>query len=120
MTKHEAATHRIVAPEGLITSLDRAAAGRVTIISAPAGSGKTSLLRAWASRPGLADHIAFVPVQRDEQDAQLFWLAVLDAVRPAAAADGMEPPPTTPDLDIQALADRVLAELAGIKGRLML
>jgi LuxR family transcriptional regulator, maltose regulon positive regulatory protein len=32
----------------LMAALDRAAQKRVTIISAPAGTGKTSLLRAWA------------------------------------------------------------------------
>ena len=34
----------------LVAALDRAAARKVTIISALAGSGKTSLLRAWAVR----------------------------------------------------------------------
>ena len=34
----------------LLAALDRAAARQVTVISAPAGSGKTSLLRAWVSR----------------------------------------------------------------------
>jgi len=32
----------------LLQVLDRAVEKRVTVISAPAGSGKTSLLRAWA------------------------------------------------------------------------
>lgn len=37
----------------LVGVLDRAIQEqRVTIVSAPAGSGKTSLLSAWASRPG--------------------------------------------------------------------
>ena len=65
---------RMVGRDRLVTGLDRAVAQRVTIISAPAGSGKTSLLRAWANRSDQAHHIAFVPVRRDEQDAQLFWL----------------------------------------------
>jgi LuxR family maltose regulon positive regulatory protein len=34
----------------LVAALDHAAGKRVTIISAPAGSGKTSLLRVWAGR----------------------------------------------------------------------
>jgi ATP/maltotriose-dependent transcriptional regulator MalT len=38
----------------LVAALDRAAARKVTVISAPADSGKTSLLRAWAGRPGAA------------------------------------------------------------------
>ena len=44
-------TPRLIARGDLLAALDRAAAGKVTIISAPAGSGKTSLLRAWADRP---------------------------------------------------------------------
>jgi ATP/maltotriose-dependent transcriptional regulator MalT len=40
--------NKLIAREDLVACLDRAAAGPVTIISAPAGSGKTSLLRAWS------------------------------------------------------------------------
>ena len=43
------ATLRLIDRGDLLAALDRAAAKKVTIISAPAGSGKTSLLRAWAS-----------------------------------------------------------------------
>jgi LuxR family maltose regulon positive regulatory protein len=107
----------MVARDGLVSSLDRAAARPVTIISAPAGSGKTSLLRAWADRPGQPHRIAFVPVRRDEQDAQLFWLALLNAVRHASAAtSGREPLAATPDLNLRTLVDRVLSELAGMSG----
>src|ERR1700722_16565797 len=62
---------RLVARDDLVARLDRAAERKVTIISAPAGSGKTSLLRAWASRPGRAQHIASTAVRRDEQDGRL-------------------------------------------------
>ena len=109
----------MVGRDRLVNGLDRAAARRVTIISAPAGSGKTSLLRAWANRLGQAHHIAFVPVRRDEQDAQLFWLAMLDAVRYASTGD-TEPSPVTPDLNLRTLVDRVLSELASIRSRVIL
>ncbi len=47
----------------LVAALDRAAGKQVTIISAPAGSGKTSLLHAWADRPGQDRLIAFMSVR---------------------------------------------------------
>ncbi len=85
----------------------------MTVISAPAGSGKTSLLRAWAGRPGQSHRLALVQVQRDQQDAQQFWLALLNAVRHATSADsGAELPPGTPDFNASAMAGRVLSELA--------
>jgi len=85
----------------------------VTIISAPAGSGKTSLLRAWVGRPGQRHRIAVMEVPRDQQDTQQFWLALLDAVRHATGADsGAEPPAATPESHGRAMVDRALAELA--------
>ena len=50
----------------------------MTVISAPAGSGKTSLLRAWADRPEQPGRLAVLQVQRDQRDAQQFWLALLE------------------------------------------
>ncbi|HZM77478.1 MAG TPA: LuxR C-terminal-related transcriptional regulator [Candidatus Limnocylindrales bacterium] len=104
-----------------MAALDRAVAGKVTIISAPAGSGKTSLLRAWADRPGQPRRLAVMQVQRDQQDAQQFWLALLDAIRHATGANsGAEPPAGTPDFNAQAMVDRVLSELADAHGGLTL
>ena len=81
---------RLIDRGDLVAALDRAAAGRVTIISAPAGSGKTSLLRLWAATQ--PDPIAMLYVQRDQQDAQQFWLALLGAVRGASTTGSAEPP----------------------------
>ncbi len=115
------ATPRLIDRAGLLAALDRAAAGKVTIISAPAGSGKTSLLRAWADRPGQRHRLAVVQVQRDQQDAQQFWLALLDAVRHASGAtSGAEPQAATPEFNGRAMADRVLSELADHHGRVIL
>jgi LuxR family transcriptional regulator, maltose regulon positive regulatory protein len=97
----------------LLAAVDRAAARKVTVISAPAGSGKTSLLRAWAGRPGQRHRLAVLQVQRDQQDAQQFWLALLAAVRHASPTAGRaEPPAATPDFNAPAMVDRVLSELA--------
>jgi hypothetical protein len=55
---------------------------RVTVLSAPPGSGKTVLLRSWISQAGLGERAAWVLVGRDERDAQRFWLSVYRARRP--------------------------------------
>ena len=115
------ATPRLIDRGDLVAALDRAAARRVTIISAPAGSGKTCLLRAWADRPGQRHELAVVQVERDQHDAQQFWLAVLDAVRHASATAGHPgPPPATPDFNAPAMVDRVLSELDDAPGGITL
>jgi len=112
-----AGTSRLIDRGDLVAALDRAAAGKVTVISASAGSGKTSLLRAWAGGPGQPGRLAVLRVQRDQQDAQQFWLALLGVVRQATGADsGAEPPAATPDFNAPAMAGRVLAELAEAPG----
>jgi len=62
-----------------------------------------------------------VQVRRDQHDAQDFWLALLGAVRHASgSASGSEPPAATLDFNGRAMVDRVLAELANHRGRLIL
>ena len=48
------------------------AAERVVHVSAPAGSGKTFLLRSWIAAEGLAERTAWVSVSREEHDPQAF------------------------------------------------
>ena len=51
-----------------------------------------------------------VLVQRGQQDDQLFWLALLDAVEQAAGTTGGgEPAAATPDFNARATVDRVLS-----------
>src|ERR1700691_3469061 len=103
----------LIRRHNLVAALDRAAQKRVTIISAPAGTGKTSLLRAWANQPGRADRIAFMTVRPGQHDMQLFWLTVLGAVRAAAGTseDGAQLPPVAPGSSGSAMVDKVLSEL---------
>jgi ATP/maltotriose-dependent transcriptional regulator MalT len=84
----------LVDRKDLLQLLDRAVTKRVTVISAPPGSGKTSLLRAWAKRSHTLRRVAFVTVQRDQQNEHEFWSAVLEAVRGAEPVRVSVPPPT--------------------------
>jgi LuxR family transcriptional regulator, maltose regulon positive regulatory protein len=99
--------------DDLLQTLDRAVSKRVTVISAPPGSGKTSLLRAWTDRSTNLRRVAFVSVDRDQHDAERFWGVVLDAIRSAArSVDPETQPAGTAALDVDQLVERVLSELA--------
>ncbi|HEY5077796.1 MAG TPA: AAA family ATPase, partial [Acidimicrobiia bacterium] len=99
--------------DDLLRMLDRAVTKRVTVISAPPGSGKTSLLRAWADRSTSLRRVAFVSVDRDQQNPERFWCAVLDAIRsPARSVGPLTHPAATAALDGDQVVDRVLSEVA--------
>lgn len=77
----------VVAREPLLERLSAGGRGGVTLVSAPAGSGKTVVLRSWLDRAGVGDRAAWVTVERGEQDAQRFWLSVIEELRAAVGAD---------------------------------
>jgi LuxR family maltose regulon positive regulatory protein len=106
----------------LLQRLDRAVSSKqVTVISAPPGSGKTSLLRAWADRSAKKRRVAFVSVERDQLDAQQFWSALLDAVRsPAPSIDAEPQHAPTAALDGDQLIEAVLSEFAEQAERVVL
>src|ERR1700745_1709579 len=94
---------------------------RVTVLSAPPGSGKTVLLRSWIGEPGRAGRGAWVAVGRGEQDPQRFWLSVLGALRGTSAGSGLVRELTAaPDMDGWAVVERLLKDLAPLADRLWL
>jgi len=62
----------------------------VTEVSAPAGSGKTLLLRSWIAGTGRAEPAAWVP--GEERGPQRFWLSVSGALRDTAAGSKLVRP----------------------------
>jgi LuxR family transcriptional regulator, maltose regulon positive regulatory protein len=98
-----------------------AEAERVVQISAPAGSGKTVLIRSWLAEAGLARHAAWVAVGGEQQDPQEFWISVARALRGTAAGSALVRPLTAaPDLDGWSVVERLLKDLAPLEGRLWL
>jgi LuxR family transcriptional regulator, maltose regulon positive regulatory protein len=95
-----------------------AEAERVVQMSAPAGSGKTVLMRSWIAETGLARHAAWVPVDSEVRDPQRFWLSVLGALRETAPGKVLVRALTAaPDLDGWAITERLLTDLAPLADR---
>jgi LuxR family transcriptional regulator, maltose regulon positive regulatory protein len=98
-----------------------AEAERVVQMSAPAGSGKTVLMRSWIAETGLARHAAWVPVDSEVRDPQRFWLSVLGALRETAPGKVLVRALTAaPDLDGWAIVERLLTDLAPLADRIWL
>ena len=103
----------LVARVGLFDRLGRS--GRVTLVSAPAGSGKSSLLRGWIVGAELAERVAWVQVASVERDPARFWLSVLDAIRATKVGAGLIGELTpAPGLNAGALSERLLADLSSL------
>ncbi len=105
----------LVARPRLITRLGVGACGRLTLVAAPAGFGKTTLLASWLSRASEDRTVAWLSLDAAESDPAAFWTGVVAAVRDAMPGVGdrameiLTASPASLDLVLSTL----LNELAG-------
>jgi LuxR family transcriptional regulator, maltose regulon positive regulatory protein len=101
----------------LVGALVDRAQSRLTLVAAPAGSGKTSLLAEWHSDPREERPVAWISLDAGDNDPVRFWDGVIAALRTVDPALGADPesalhsPGTTIDehmlpLLINELSDR--------------
>jgi len=110
-----AIAHEVVRREPL-ERLNRA--GRVAVVSGPAGSGKSVLLRSWADQADIARHAARIAVRDEDRDPRQFWTEVTNALRGTAAGSAVvRPLPTTPAPDGWSAVERLLADLGSLQGK---
>src|SRR3984885_9168635 len=74
--------------------IDRAAAHPVTVITAPAGAGKTLACAMWAQSAARSSRVAWLTVDEGDRDPSRFWANVAAALAGGSAA----PPPPEPTL----------------------
>lgn len=104
---------RVVQRERLFDQLDAAGEAAVTLVSAPAGFGKTALVSGWVRDRGLP--AAWVTLDPGDDETGRFWTYLVEAFRTVDDAIGASalrqlrsPPPPAGDL----LASIVLNDLA--------
>jgi len=113
-----AAERDLVRRGALLERLSAGAAGCVVLVCAPAGSGKSVLVRSWTDAEGLGDSVAWVQVERGERDGQRFWLAVIDALASRVGVVQLVDP--APSFQGEAVIDRLLADLGLLEEPVML
>ncbi len=105
----------------LIERLQQAAERRLTLVAAPAGFGKTTLLSAWLQAARMSP--AWVSLDSGDDDPTRFWsytLAALDTVRSGTGVIGLpllqspQPPP------LEIILTAVINSLADLPGELVL
>ncbi|WP_332666727.1 LuxR C-terminal-related transcriptional regulator [Aeromicrobium sp.] len=100
----------LLARERLFAMLDPGVDRQVTLVSAPPGSGKTTLVRSWLAARAGSTAVGWVDVRRDESDPSHFWGQVLDAVRSSGVVSA--------DSALATLVPTTLAEPAELLGHL--
>jgi LuxR family transcriptional regulator, maltose regulon positive regulatory protein len=90
----------------------------VTLVCAPAGGGKTILLRSWAAESDEA--VAWIAVERGERDAQRFWLQLIGSVADAAGDDVIERVSPAPEFAGAVVVERLLDQLERLEEPLAL
>jgi LuxR family transcriptional regulator, maltose regulon positive regulatory protein len=117
----EPAAGGLVLRRRLFDRLSAAGPGAVILACAPAGSGKTVLLRSWVEFEGWSDRVAWVSVERDEHDAQRFWLAVIDELAGAVGQDELvRRVGATPTFGGEAVVERLLSDLHTVERPIVL
>jgi len=90
-------------------------AERVVLVSAPAGSGKTFLVRSWIAAAGLDDRTAWVSVGREEHDSEAFWVSVADSLRGTRiGSERVRELTVAPGLDGATVVGRLLEDLGSL------
>jgi LuxR family transcriptional regulator, maltose regulon positive regulatory protein len=108
-----------VARQRLLELLDAGVQGRLTLLTGPAGSGKTVLLSSWATTAELPGPVAWLSLDGADNDPARFWSYLLAALRQSGAAppngqlDGLGLPIGGPDRGFVLELAAALAELAG-------
>ncbi|MGZ3618154.1 MAG: P-loop domain-containing protein [Ktedonobacteraceae bacterium] len=78
------ASHHLIERPRLITLLNQGLLRKLTLISAPAGFGKTTLLSTWVElfqqENPEAPHVAWISLDKDDNEPLRFWTYVLTAL----------------------------------------
>ena len=102
----------LVQRSALFERLSSVGTGGVALVCAPAGSGKSVLVRSWVDAEGLGERTGWVLVERGERDGQRFWLSVIDAL--AGVVASVERVAPAPSFQGEAMVDRLLADLEAV------
>jgi LuxR family maltose regulon positive regulatory protein len=78
----------LVSRSRLAAALSRGEASKLTLISAPAGFGKSTLLAEWLAQTSASRRTAWVSLDQGDNDPALFWSYVIAAMRTQRADFG--------------------------------
>jgi LuxR family maltose regulon positive regulatory protein len=106
----------MVARPRLLRQLSPDGSGRVTIVTGPAGSGKTQLVAAWVRDACAADHVVWITMEDEDNTARMFWTYVVEGLRragPALSSLALPVPATSVNRSFLVRVAAALMEVSG-------
>ena len=114
---------RLVARPGLLEQLSADHGQRLTLVAAPAGWGKTTLLAAWGRAEKRPSPFAWLSVDPWDNDPVRFWTHLVEAVRtvePDVGRDALELLQARGSRLVEEVVPALLGDLAALEGRRVL
>ncbi len=114
---------RLVSRRRLLERLAAVSRYAVTLLAAPAGFGKTTLLAAWEAETSTRIEIAWVSLEPGDSDPSRFWTCVLAALQSRRPGLGVAARPLLHGAQpaaIEAFLDGLLGELEAVEDPLVL
>jgi LuxR family transcriptional regulator, maltose regulon positive regulatory protein len=103
---------RVVDRSRLIDSVSHSvSAAPLTLICAPAGSGKTILAAAWAQAPARALPVSWLTLDDRDDQPGVFWSHVLDSLAQDGVVSASAMRPTNPDTVDTSFIERLAVDL---------
>jgi LuxR family maltose regulon positive regulatory protein len=110
----------LVRRRALFRRLSAGEPGGVVVVQAPAGSGKTMLLRSWIEAEGFESRVAWVSVEPREHDAERFCVSVAHALSSVSREDFLARVTASPDGDGRVAVERLSSLLDSLEAPLVL
>jgi ATP/maltotriose-dependent transcriptional regulator MalT len=111
----------LVSRTRLLDRMNEGVKGNLTLISAPAGFGKTTLLGEWIG--SLGKLVAWLSLEKEDNDPSRFWTYVLAAIRtiqPDLGKYSFELQFTSPQSPVDAILTLLINEIAALPDPLLL
>ena len=111
----------LVSRARLIERMNRGAEATLTLISAPAGFGKSTLLAEWrGAAPSHDGSTAWLALDASDSDPAVFWANVIAALRTVVPSIGAGAETLGESVAIEPMLTSLLNELAAVSGELVL
>ncbi|MBV9323172.1 MAG: helix-turn-helix transcriptional regulator [Chloroflexi bacterium] len=115
-----AVRQHLVARPGLLERLDTALSSRVSLVAAPAGFGKTTLLVDWAARFDGRERVAWLSLEEADNDPTRFWTGLVSALQARQIDVSLAAASLRDEHSQESVVQQLLGEIVSLREQVVL